>query len=488
VNTFNDAPEAPVISSPAIGSEVPLQELDLVVENAFDLDWDVLTYFFELDSVETFDSAAKQTSGEISEGTDTTSWHVTGLDDNTTFYWRALASDGYADSPWALGNFFVNTVNDAPSVPTVKNPGDGSWVDTLTPKLELNPSGDPDHDTLTYEFELYADAGLTQFLAAAQSDIPEWVISPELTDNTWYHWRAQAEDVHGVVSGWMNAASFFTDSNGVDDPPTITIQAPSGDVFTNADSFSIHWEDTDPDSNADIALYFDTDQAGEDGLLIVEGLKEDPDGDDDSYLWDITSLPEGSYYIYATITDGTSTETVYSAGSVTIDRTPPALACTPAGGTYGPGQSVTLTTHEPADIYCTLDGTEPTTDSILYSSPIDITETTMLKAMAIDAAGNQCGTVTETYSIGGGEGPQDVTDMVAIAQSRMSFDRRTGKVSVTVTVTNTAAASIGSPLWLVVESITPDSVTLAAFDGTTAEGKPYFDHHPPTRRQRPCSR
>ena len=68
VNTFNDAPGIPGILSPAVGSEVQAQELDLTVSNAFDRDGDTLTYFFELDKVDTFDGADKKTSGEVSEG------------------------------------------------------------------------------------------------------------------------------------------------------------------------------------------------------------------------------------------------------------------------------------------------------------------------------------------------------------------------------------------------------------------------------------
>ena len=190
--------------SPAVGSEVQAQELNITVSNASDPDGDLLTYFFELDKLNTFDGAEKQISGEISESIDTTSWHVAGLDDNTAFFWRAKASDGYAESPWALGNFFVNTVNDNPSIPTMKNPGQGAWVETLTPTLEVNPSMDVDKDSLIYQFEVYSDVLLSSLVVQGESDTTEWLVPYELNDNTWYFWRAQAQDEHGAVSGWMN--------------------------------------------------------------------------------------------------------------------------------------------------------------------------------------------------------------------------------------------------------------------------------------------
>ena len=117
VNTANDAPGAPQLVFPAGGSETTAQALDLAAANALDIDGDALSYIFELDTVETFDGYARQISGPIAAGADGAVWPVAGLSDNTRYYWRVKADDGAAQSPWATGSFFVNAVNDAPSVP-----------------------------------------------------------------------------------------------------------------------------------------------------------------------------------------------------------------------------------------------------------------------------------------------------------------------------------------------------------------------------------
>ena len=413
LNTQNAAPQALTISSPAPGSEVALQELDLVVTNARDTDGDALFYFFELDRVNTFDSTEKQTSGEISEGGDTTTWHVSGLDDNTLYYWRVKASDRTAESTWAQGSFFVNTENDPPSTPTLRNPGHSAWVDTPTPTLKLNPAIDPDHDSLTYLFEVYADPDLTSLVTQGESDTTRWTLPSALNDTTWYYWRAKATDEHDAASAWSSGASFFVKDNGVDDTPEIAILEPAEDLLTNGQYILITWEDSDPDSNANITLSYDTDSAGQDGTLIAEGLKEDLDGVRDTFLWDITTIPDGTYYIYATITDGTSTNNGYSPGSVTIYRTPPTVIITPQGGTYTSAQTVTLSTDEPAQIYFTTDGTEPSSSSMLYTSPIEITETTTLKVTALDAAGNQSDVITVDYTI-----QQEITVTVETSTGR----------------------------------------------------------------------
>jgi len=399
VNIFNDAPTAPAITSPGLAMEVCDLDLDLVVNNAVDLDGDIVSYFFEIDKVNTFDGQDKQISGEITEGNGTTGWHVSGLIDNTQYYWRVKASDGAAESAWTQGNFFINTANDSPTTPTLKNPGQGAWVTSIAPQLELNPAVDVDNDSLMYRFEVYSDDSLANLIVQGTSDTPVWVVPSALSDNTSYYWRAQTEDEHGAVSGWMQTFSFFVNDGGMDDPPTITVIEPAIDLATNGNTFTISWDDTDPDSNADIGVYYDIDSFGGDGVLIASGITEDPDEAGDSYLWDISPMRDGIYYIYATISDGTSSTTHYAPGVVTIDRTPPLFTATPPGGTYIGSQNITLSSDETATIYYTLDGSDPTVDSLQYSSAIGITEDTTVRFMATDALGNQSGIVAEIYTI-----------------------------------------------------------------------------------------
>ena len=90
--------------------------------------------------------------------------------------------------------------------------------------------------------------------------------------------------------------------------------------------------------------------------------------------------------------------TTYSAGSITIDRTAPVVSASPAGGTYAEAQTVILSADEPAQIYYTMDGSDPDTGLAAYSAPLNITETTTLKFMAVDNAGNASPIKTEIYT------------------------------------------------------------------------------------------
>ena len=64
---------------------------------------------------------------------------------------------------------------------------------------------------------------------------------------------------------------------------------------------------------------------------------------------------------------------------------PPVIILSKAAGSYAVGSTVTITTSKPATVYYTLDGSEPTTASTLYSTAIALAVgSNTLKAIAID--------------------------------------------------------------------------------------------------------
>lgn len=222
VNTTNDAPTAPVVISPVNGATVSALATDVTVTNSSDPDSTSLLYYFEADTVPTFDSTSVIRSGGIAEGSASTLWNLNGLTDNTRYYLRVKSNDGSADSPWStVVEFFANTVNDPPTIPALANPSNGAGVSVFTPTLSVHNSTDLDKDVLTYEFELYADAALTNMIAqsglvAETASVTAWTTPAALTENQTYYWRARASD--GLLySGWMPTASFMV--NTANDAP-----------------------------------------------------------------------------------------------------------------------------------------------------------------------------------------------------------------------------------------------------------------------------
>lgn len=148
----------------------------------------------------------------------------------------------------------------------------------------------------------------------------------------------------------------------------------------------------------------------------------------DYVMPDTSVVPEGSYEFYVVCVsasaDPLDMNNWISWDSIIVnvtepnDETAPYAVASPAGGTYSSAQHVSLTAYtdssmtaeeSSANIYYTLDGSEPTTESTEYSSPITLTSNTNLKFFAVDLSGNAQDIVTESYVIsipsGGGGGP-----------------------------------------------------------------------------------
>jgi hypothetical protein len=78
----------------------------------------------------------------------------------------------------------------------------------------------------------------------------------------------------------------------------------------------------------------------------------------------------------------------------------PTPTFTPAPGTYSPSQTVTLSDANPsAVIYYTTNGTTPTTNSSVYSEPIQVTATSTIEAIAAVSGYNNSYVANGTYTI-----------------------------------------------------------------------------------------
>ncbi len=72
-----------------------------------------------------------------------------------------------------------------------------------------------------------------------------------------------------------------------------------------------------------------------------------------------------------------------------LDTVPPVTTVFPPGGSYPGGIAVTLTANEPAAIYYTVDGSEPSPASARYVDLIVCIISTSLRFFAVDTAGNR---------------------------------------------------------------------------------------------------
>ena len=278
VNTANHPPNAPAPIAPSAVT-VPTQSPELVASTAVDPEGDALTYTFQIDLREAFDSPARQESLALAEMRWTP---VAELDENGVYFWRVRASDGAATSPWSeTARFRVDVVNEPPSTPTPQRPADRSFVESVTPVLAVVNAMDPEEDALTYTFEVYEDDALTQIVASIDA-LPEggsetaWEVSPRLEEARTYYWRAHAND------------------------------ATSDGPFSSPQSFVVNAVNAEPSAPTRIAPAEGANVAELTPVLVV-GNAFDPDGDALGYRFEVyedeflsrlveeaTDIPEGA--------------------------------------------------------------------------------------------------------------------------------------------------------------------------------------------------
>lgn len=308
VNVQNNAPTDPVIDSPAPAStisELPTDSSVLLrVINSRDPERQSLNYYFELDKTNTFDSPDKQVSPVISAGESHTQWKVTGLNDDTHYFWRVKASDGEVDSAWITSDFTVSIANQPPSVPVLQNPVGGVLVPSLNVLLEANPSLDPEGTIVKYHIELYTDAALTQRIFYEVTLTPMQQLDPILADQTTYFWRMRAEDNDGQFSEWSEVGVFTIHVPTVNIKPQVELLAPVTDIALREGIVRVQWNDSDPDSDAQIRILATIKSiTATTNVVIASGIREDLDGEGDIYEFEVSDLPVGNYTLSVEISD-----------------------------------------------------------------------------------------------------------------------------------------------------------------------------------------
>lgn len=308
-STSNAAPSSPQPLLPVADTVLETTQVTLESSVSSDSEGDVLYYYFELDSIPTFDSAERRTSPAITS--DSRRWHVTSLVDNKAYYWRVRAWDGKAYSPWSVSQFSVDIINTAPTVPVHANPGQGAWIESLTPVLAVAPSLDSDGDSVEYIFELYGDESQSASLASYTGQQNQWKV-PLLVNHTWYQWRVSARDSRGNQSEWSAFGRFFVNQAGENDAPSFAFLNPVSAMVVASGLVNVQWVDADPDSSATITLMYNGNQ------VIASDIDEDSDGENDQMFWDVSTLAPGDYQLSAVIEDEESSVVVEACCAITI--------------------------------------------------------------------------------------------------------------------------------------------------------------------------
>lgn len=236
-------------------------------------------------------------------------------------------------------------------------------------------SGDPKVNNGSY-YQLGTSAGYIVTLSGVNDVTTTWNSKIDEPSADVTNARIRIKVFDGISeSGWATSLPFDLDNvppnpptlNPVTSPTNVTPQRISGGK----------------DANSSVLL---------NGTLIV-ALNA-------STTWSHNlNLLEGTNSFSLTSKDDKGNESGPTSGSIILDTTPPETEATPPGGTYPGSVAITLTSDEPATIYYTTDGSDPTTSSSVYAGPITISRNTTLKFFGVDALGNQETIKTEIYVI-----------------------------------------------------------------------------------------
>jgi hypothetical protein len=137
-----------------------------------------------------------------------------------------------------------------PGAPTLAYPAEASLITALRPTLTVSNSVHAENFSLTYRFEVYSDAGLSNLVAQVPLVSPgasttSWTVDINLTDNARYWWRCQAS--YGTNAGpWMPMATFYVNSLGLP-PLQVVLAAPAtGTVLPDTNALFSWYAGVDP--------------------------------------------------------------------------------------------------------------------------------------------------------------------------------------------------------------------------------------------------
>lgn len=275
-------------------------------------------YYFELDTLATFASPAlQQSTAIIVDGNNQAKWAITNLTDDTVYYWRARVNDGNGNvkGQWIYAEFRTDLLVPRLVIDAL-NPSNKSWVTTLNPILKFQLDNRV-KNLNNFSIEIYDDAGASNLLFSQTITDKQWTV-PTLSDRSYYYWQVKANFTDGSSSNTIPLQQFYIIDDQVNDVPLFEFVSLINSEENSNGAYLVEWLDSDADSNANIALYYDDNALGSDGQLIINGISEDDL--QDSYSWDISPINNGEYYLYAVINDGQSSTTVYSDNSLLIEH------------------------------------------------------------------------------------------------------------------------------------------------------------------------
>ncbi|HUM29159.1 MAG TPA: immune inhibitor A [Thermoanaerobaculia bacterium] len=244
-------PTAPQLYAPTEGTIVNVLRPTLEIVNAFDPQFDPLTYRYEVYSDGTLTTLVAQVPA-VAEGSGITGWTLdVNLADNAQYWWRCRANDGTLDGPWMeTASFYVHETNTPPLTITIAGPPNGATLWGPEGALSWYPTTDPDvGDTIdSYHIQADDDPSFASPEINDETLVPPDMLLPQptiaidlgslagysnLNSEIKYYWRIRATDSRGLSSAWTNGTHNFIFILDANEPEALFTSPTNGETITN---------------------------------------------------------------------------------------------------------------------------------------------------------------------------------------------------------------------------------------------------------------
>ena len=147
----------------------------------------------------------------------------------------------------------------APGAPWLGSPTQLGSTPLLRPVLIVTNAVDAQNDPLTYCFEVYSDAALSNHVSdvaivAGGAEVTSWSVGVDLVNQHQYWWRCRASDA--TTNGpWMETASFYV--NQTFNPPAQVVIAgpPPGSILSTTNAMLTWYPSFDVDAGDYVRAY-----------------------------------------------------------------------------------------------------------------------------------------------------------------------------------------------------------------------------------------
>jgi len=340
----------------------------VIDNNTFLFDWEdldgAIEYRIQVDNTEGLynsDFSSPEIDKTVSESNYTLDIELP----SAQYWWRVSAIDNSGmSSGWSnIWDITISLVT--PSPPSLLTPINYSSIRDNTPLFDWNDSG----GAVEYILQVDDNSDFSSPEIDVTVAVSSYAVNTDLSDGQ-YWWRVMASGSAGINGGWGSSWEVTIDTISPPSPNLLTpnnesISIDNTPLFDWADSVSAVQYNLQIDNNSDFS------SPEIDATVAVSTYAVNTEFSDGEYWWRVSAI------------DNAGNNSDWSSPwKVSIDTNIPITTPSPPCGIYNTDILVTLSSNIPADIFYTTDGSIPTTNSNIYTTPIAITSSTTLKFFA----------------------------------------------------------------------------------------------------------